>query len=569
MLKNMKLRNKIMVLCGLLLISFIGLIGGYIIPSMNRIIEVRTEEKMQNLVETSYSILQGYYDRYRKGEMTEEQAKEAAKNVIRGLKYGSDGYFWINDYGHRMVMHPESTDLEGKDMTDYKDPNGFQIFVASVDVVKSKGEGVVKYEWEKPGKDEPQPKISYVKGFELWQWVIGSGIYVDDLEAMKASLRDKVIGITGALSVAALLMILAIILPLNKDLGKITAYIKRIADYDFSQAIDIRQKDELGSISLAINHMVHDLKALVTEIKHTEDSTYSTLKIIDKALEEMGTGSEQTAMTVSELAKGAMEQASSAEKGSEMLNGIISRLAQISSDIGHAEKLTQKAKATVSKGESSMQYQTVKMEENRQAADKAARAVALLSRKSDEIGQILTTISGIAEQTNLLALNAAIEAARAGEMGKGFAVVANEVRKLAEQSGIAVQKISGLINEVQVSISHAVTEMNKTEDIVNEQEQALQETVKAFADISETVTVIASNTKSISEAATSLNANATQAGEAISEIASISEETAAGTEEVSATVEEQTTVLQSISQSTKDLSDMAHRMRESIEKFVI
>lgn len=411
--------------------------------------------------------------------------------------------------------------------------------------------------------------MSYVKGFEPWQWVLGSGIYVDDLEAMKTAFRNKVIGATAVLGVIALIMILAIIIPLNKNLNKITAFIKKISDYDFSQSIDMRQKDELGSISLTINNMVADLKELISEIRQTEHSTYDTLKTIDKALEELGIGSEQTAMTISELAKGATEQASSAEQGSEMINEIVSRLANISSDAGLAEKLIQKAIATVDNGEGSLKYQTVKMQENRQAADKAAQAVTVLSHKSNEIGQILETINGIAEQTNLLALNAAIEAARAGEMGKGFAVVANEVRKLAEQSGVSVKKISDLINEVQISIAHAVSEMNKTEQIVDEQEQALQDTVKAFADISEMVTTVAANTKAISDAVNSLNISAGKAGEAITDIASISEETAAGTEEASATVEQQSMVIQSISQSAKDLSNMAHQMKESIQKFII
>ncbi len=569
MLKNMKLRNKIILLCGLLLVSFMGLIVGYIIPSMNTTIEVRTEDKMRSLVETAHSIIQTHYDQFKSGALTEEQAKEAAMDAVKNLRFGADGYFWINDYQPVMIMHPINAALNGKDLNDYKDPNGFKLFVAFVDVVKSKGEGVVNYEWEKPGKDKPQPKTSFVKGFEPWQWVIGSGIYVDDLEAMKAAFRNRILVATGLLGLMALIMILAIVIPLNKNLNKITAYIKKIANYDFSQSVEMQQKDELGAISETINGMVADLKGLISEIKQSEQITYDTLKVIDKALEEIGIGSEQTAMTVTELAKGATEQAVSAEQGSVMISEIVDRLGHISNDAGVAGRLMRTARTTVEKGEGSLSYQTQKMNENRQAADKAAQAVTLLSHQSNEIGQILETINGIAEQTNLLALNAAIEAARAGEMGKGFAVVANEVRKLAEQSGASVKRISNLINEVQGGIAHAVSEMDRTGKIVDEQEKALKDTVKAFAEISEAVTAAADNTEAISLSVSSLNDNAGKAGEAVSDIASISEETAAGTEQVSATVEEQAMVIQSIAQSAKELSDTARQMKESIQKFII
>ncbi|MFZ5968007.1 MAG: methyl-accepting chemotaxis protein [Bacillota bacterium] len=568
-MKHMKLKHKIILLYVFLLTAFACLVGIYIIPTVNRSIEARTVDKMKNLVETAHSSIQGYYDQYKEGIITEGLAKEMAKHTIGDFRFGTDGYFWINDYESNIIMHPIKPEMDGNNYKNMEDENGLKIFPAFVDTVKQKGEGVVKYYWEKPGKDDPQPKMSYVKGFGPWQWVIGSGIYIDDLEAEKAAFRNKIVIATIILGAISLLLIMTIINPLRKNLNKIDEYIKRIAAYDFTKPVEIYQKDELGDIAATINDMAAEMKSLIEEIKHNEELTYTTLDTINKALDELSKGSEQTALTISELAEGASEQAVSSEKGSYRISEIVNMVESISADISTTEKLTQKAKEMVNYGEQSVQYQVEKMSENRQAALKVADAVSQLSHKSNEIGEILETIRGISEQTNLLALNAAIEAARAGEMGKGFAVVANEVRKLAEQSGASAEKISHLISEVQISISHAVSEMDKTEMIVNEQEQALEETVTAFQNISEAVMTIANNTEAFSEAADTLNNNAAGVSEAITEIASISEETAAGTQQVAATVEEQSAMVQSITQSAKTLSELAQQLRKNIKKFKI
>ena len=259
-MNNIKLKHKIIILSVGLLVSFIALIGFYIIPTVNKTIEDRTIDKMKNLVESAYSIMQTNYDSEKKGVITEEQAKNLAKEQIKALKYGADGYFWINDYKPTMIMHALKPEMDGQDMSDYKDPNGYKIFIAMVDVVKAKGEGTVKYEWPKPGKDAPQPKLSYVKGFEPWKWIVGSGIYVDDLEVMKASFRNKIIITTAVFSVVLAFLILAIIIPLNKSLNRIISYLVKVSSFDFSSKIDMIQKDELGNISKAVDEMVEELK---------------------------------------------------------------------------------------------------------------------------------------------------------------------------------------------------------------------------------------------------------------------------------------------------------------------
>ncbi|BCB27240.1 hypothetical protein SKTS_21260 [Sulfurimicrobium lacus] len=137
--------------------------------------------KTRHLVESAYGVLVRFHSLQQDGELTENQAKRAAIETIRNMRYDDNEYFWINDLQPRMVMHPMMPQLDGKDLSDFKDPNGKRLFVAFVATVRNNGAGFVDYLWPKPGFTQPVPKTSYVKGFLPWGWVIGSGIYLDDV----------------------------------------------------------------------------------------------------------------------------------------------------------------------------------------------------------------------------------------------------------------------------------------------------------------------------------------------------------------------------------------------------
>ena len=116
------------------------------------------------------------YAAAQRGETSVEQAKKNASARICALRYGAGDYFWVNDLHPRMIMHPIKPELNGRDLTDSMDPNGKHLFVEFADVVKRQGTGFVVYEWPKPGAADPQPKLSYVAGFQPWGWLIGTAV---------------------------------------------------------------------------------------------------------------------------------------------------------------------------------------------------------------------------------------------------------------------------------------------------------------------------------------------------------------------------------------------------------
>ena len=570
-LKNITLKKKVIFLFSFVILSFLFFIILYVVPQVNSTIDNQAENKMKNMVENAYNIADVYYIQYKDGKIDEQTAKKSAMEVIKNMRYDKNktGYFWINDYNGVMLMHPAKPELNNTNVLNMEDTDGFKLFVAFVDIAKTKGEGTVHYKWAKPGVTKPQPKISYVKGFESWNWIIGSGIYVDDLNKFKDDLRNKILLAMALIILISSVLIILIIQPLDRNLKTIGNHINKLMEYDFSSELDINQSDEIGLISTAIQRMTNDLRSLVLRIKEDETSSNDDLYRINLSLEKITKNSENIAFTIENLAKGANLQASAAGNCSREVNTIVDKIDGITVDISNNRALTHKAAQLVLKCNDSLNFQVEKMQSNRQSSEKTVQTVAKLSQKSLEIGEILETIKNIAEQTNLLALNASIEAARAGEMGRGFAVVAEEVRKLAEESEVSTKYISDMISDVQLSISKTVDEINVTKTNINEGETALAETIIVFKEISDAVDNVTINIEAIAFSSTEIKENASNIALDVRNIAGISQETATGTKELAAISNEETIEVKNINRGTQDLSNQMEKMRNSIEKFKI
>jgi len=354
-----------------------------------------------------------------------------------------------------------------------------------------------------------------------------------------------------------------------KPLNEISNLADSLKNSNITYRIDTSKAGGQLEIIESLNESVSNLRSTVKDAMEVGSQVSAAPLEMKKSIQILSSISEQAAAALSELAKGAVEQAGSIEEISNSISGIVSGLSKITTDMDDTDKLAEKAIDTIKLGENSVNYQEVKINENKEFVTSVSSAVSALAEKSKEIGDILLVINGIAEQTNMLSLNAAIEAARAGEQGKGFAVVANEVRKLAEQSGNSVQKIEELIREVQSGIEKAVQEMTKVESIADEQQKAMSATVKSFAGIFEAVSEISANIREVNSESINIAKNARQAETAIGQIVKISEQAAAATEQVSASTDEQANAVRSILESSEKLSELAGRLKGSINNFMV
>ncbi len=243
-----------------------------ILPALEKSFLAHKREMIQELTESAWSIIASYEEKERAGLLNRQEAQEQAIAQIRSLRYGPErkDYFWINDMFPRMVMHPYRSDLDGKDVSQFKDPNGKHLFVEFVRVVREDGAGYVDYMWQwKDDASKIVPKLSYIKGFEPWEWIIGSGIYIEDVYVEISRIR-------GTLSVISATILLIITL--------LALYIVRqtmIADEQKKTLWDERERflHELKESKETFQALVETTSDWIWELDKDSKYTYSSPKI--------------------------------------------------------------------------------------------------------------------------------------------------------------------------------------------------------------------------------------------------------------------------------------------------
>ena len=182
---NLDIQNKIFLSGSLIILLFVGVISIYFLPAMRSNMMENKKQNLKNIVNSTITFLNTINDDYTSGKISLEEAKSMASSRLSHVRYGPDmkDYLWVNDFRPQMIMHPYVQTLYGKDLTDYEDHAGKKLFSEFVRVCRENGEGFVDYMWQwQDDKDRIVEKISFVKTFEPWGWIIGTGVYIEDIK---------------------------------------------------------------------------------------------------------------------------------------------------------------------------------------------------------------------------------------------------------------------------------------------------------------------------------------------------------------------------------------------------
>ena len=493
------------------------------------------QAEIRGLVETAYAIIEHHGRLASAATLSPDEAKTQSAAVIRSLGYGESGYFWINDTAPTMVMHPHKPELNGKNLAESKDPNGKRLFVSFVETAKAKPEGgIVEYVWPKPGSSDPVQKISYVKLYGPWGWVIGTGVYVDDINAAfwrkTAILGVIVAGIAMLLVLVSMVVQRSILAPIRKLEHAVCV----VAEHgDLTIRADIDQRGELGSMGYHFDGMLERLQQFVSEVGEAAGTLAS-------ASTELSVITEQT--------QGSVEtQRSQTTHVATAMTEMSATVSEIAGSAASTADAARDADARVSDGAAVVSDASRTIERLAVDVQQMGNVISELEQDSAQIGKVLEVIQSIAEQTNLLALNAAIEAARAGEQGRGFAVVADEVRGLAKRTQKSTSEIQEMIQTLQGRAHAAVSAMDNGQKQAEMSVQRAQAAVASLGLITDSVARISDMSTQIATASEEQSAVAEDVNHSMIQIDQSASETMSSATEIAS--------------ASRSLAELAERLR--------
>ncbi len=475
---------------------------------------IMTERQVatKNVVEAALGVVDHYGRLADTGRMSEREAQDAAVEAVAGLRYSGEEYFWINDMHPTMLMHPFKPELDGTDLSDDVDPDGKHLFVEMVEVVAAEGAGFVDYQWPKPGLEAPQPKVSYVAGYEPWGWVIGSGVYVDDV-------RTAAMAEAGRLLLAGLVILVVA--------GGVATLVGRSVVRPLEQATAALDSGD-ATTRLPEGGRRTELERLAVALNGALDRSAAIAAGVSDAVAQLDEATSRLVETSDGIA-------AEAEETVQRTAAVTGAAQEVSVGIDTAASGTQQMGASINEIAQNASAVAKIAAEAVRAADDTNRTVQALGESSAEIGNVVKVITSIAEQTNLLALNATIEAARAGEAGKGFAVVAGEVKELAQETARATGDIARRVEAIQLETTGAVDAIGRISDIVaridsfqttiagavEEQTATTSEMSRSVTEAAAGSTEIATNITGVATSASTTSEVTGQMGTSVDELAQL------------------------------------------------
>lgn len=533
------------------------------------------DEKIQWQVQNVISLLKTYDEIYKKEGYSLAERQALVKELVRGLRYGTDGYFWIDTFDGVNVLLPPKPATEGTNRLDWTDEDGKHMVADFIEIGKTDAGGFTDFKFPKLGSDKPEPKRSYTAPYRPYSWVIGTGNYIDDIdkavaaeEKLQLSEFEKIITKQISFSVlmvvvSCLVFVLAIMKVFIRPIMRITSNFRDISEGegDLTARLTVSGSDEIAQLSEYFNRTLEKIRTAISHVKTNANG----MQALGESLAGNATNTASDISHIITNIDGVNERIAAQSDG---VNQAADAVNTITENISQLDSMIEKQSASVSDASSAVEEMIGNIESVNSSMDKMAESFTLLAKNTDtgvtkqkdvnaRIQQIEEeskmlheanlAISNIASQTNLLAMNAAIEAAHAGEAGKGFAVVADEIRKLSETSsqqsktiGLQLGSIKDSISSVVVASTEASSafamvsgKLSETEQLVQQIKGAMEEQQEGSRQITDALHRMNDSTGEVRRASKDISARNEVILDEMQKLRSSSETMRQGVEEIS------------------------------------
>ena len=540
--------------------------------------------EIKSEIQSAISIIQSYYDRSQSGELTEEEAKEFAKEVIRGMRYRDDasGYMWIDDTDYNLVMHPILPEQEGNNRYDLTDQNGVKI-IQNIMKTAEAGGGYNEFYFTKADGVTVAPKRAYSEKFEPWNWVVTTGNYIDDM-AVEIQEKENDIRtdffqmlISYAVSIVIILVVVLVISVffgrrLARGIQKVEANLRKIEEGDLSFEIDsrlINRSDEIGKIAQSLNQVKLSLAGMIGDVGHASTQLKQSSEDFSEKFGDITNSINDTNRAIDEMAKGTASLA----QETETVNEKVHKLGEvIDTEKNEMDKLGTSVD-TMMKFSDGASESIKKLYEISEITNNAIQVVSEQTKQTSEsaihINKMVEVIKNMTSQTNLLSLNASIESARAGEAGRGFAVVAGEIRNLAEKSAESAAGIETVVQELTTNVAVSTDRMQEVMTNVEEQLKQLKETQTAFENLYKEINVVDDVAMEIGKQTDILNELKTVVADSVYNLGSVVEENSASAQETSAGMQVVAEAIQDCYRDTQALVELSEEQNQKTQRFTL